>query len=217
MPGIYPKPDLDNASVGNHVKINALDIAGAGLALTSTYYFTKAARFAWCLGIIAVVINIALYWQKGIFGHFILECIYFVSFIVGLWHWRPNSHTKQIKKLTFKQILLLSSVSLVFIILIALLLNYFTKSSVANLDAITTVLSLVAQTLLIYKYIQCWVVWLVVDVIVAYIQFDQGMPFHGVSTTLYCGMALLGYYRWSKLLSPSDESVIGDTLVKSGS
>tara|TARA_R110002110_G_scaffold271566_3_gene487051 strand:+ start:75240 stop:75842 length:603 start_codon:yes stop_codon:yes gene_type:complete len=184
------------------MKISVLDLLGASLSLSSTYYFTKAARLAWLIGITAIILNSILYWQKCIFGHLILEGIYLISMLVGLWRWRlTNTKNNQIKQLSYSQCLWGGSLSICFIYIVAQCLVKFTASPVPVLDAITTVLSLVAQLLLVYKFLQCWILWFVVDAIMAVMQFSQGMPFHAVATTFYLVLAILGYKRWQKLFA----------------
>jgi len=184
------------------VKINALDLIGASLSLSSTYYFTKAARFAWIIGITAVILNTILYWQKNIYGHLILEGIYFISMLIGLWRWRTsNIKNNRIKQLSFKHYFLGGSISVCLIYIVAQSLAIFTPSPMPILDATTTVLSLAAQLLLIYKFLQCWILWFLVDAMMTIIQFSQGMPFHALATLFYLGLAIVGYQRWKKILS----------------
>ncbi len=184
------------------MKVNALDLIGASLSLSSTYYFTKAARLAWVIGIAAVILNSILYWQKNIYGHLILEGIYLISMLVGLWRWRTsNIQNHKIKQLFLKHYLWGGSISIGLIYIVAQCLAIFTPSPIPTLDAITTILSLVAQLLLIYKFLQCWILWFLVDAMMAAIQFSQGMPFHGLATLFYLGLAILGFCRWKKTLS----------------
>lgn len=182
--------------------MNWLDFVGASLSLISTYYFTKAQRLAWLISLFAITLNTILYWQKGVYGHLLLEGIYFVSMIYGWYQWSSNITTpdyRPIRYLSFNEIIYYVAGAIVGILLMAKGLSTFTDSTIPFWDASTTILCLIAQWLLCRKVIHCWILWFVVDAMVASLQFYKGMPFHSAVHWLYLIMAVLGYYRWRKL------------------
>jgi len=71
---------------------------------------------------------------------------------------------------------------------LALLLQHFTDSDVAWWDALPTALSLVGQALLGRKYIENWLVWLVVNVISVALY------------ALFTAMSVWGWRAWQRKL-----------------
>jgi len=184
--------------------MNWLDFAGASLSLTSTYYFTQARRMAWLVGVFAIILNSILYWQKGIYGHLILEGIYFISMIYGWYQWSAGVSGKSshlIRYLSIEQLGYYALLALVGILLTAQALSTLTDSTIPYWDATTTVLSLIAQWLLCKKVIHCWILWFVVDALVAILQLYKGLPFHSAVYWLYLFMAVVGYCRWRQLFT----------------
>ncbi|MCS5710018.1 nicotinamide riboside transporter PnuC [Candidatus Berkiella aquae] len=182
--------------------MNWLDFTGASLSLLSTYYFTQARRLAWLVGIFAITLNVTLYWQKGIYGHLILEGIYFISMLYGWFQWSAKATSKPsraIRYLSWKEISYYALLAASGIILMAQTLSAHTDSTIPYWDASTTILSLIAQWLLCIKIIHCWILWFIVDVLVALLQLYKGLPFHSAVHWLYLIMAVVGYYRWRKL------------------
>jgi nicotinamide mononucleotide transporter len=181
--------------------MNWLDPIGAGLSLICTYYFTQAKRTAWLIGIAAIILNSILYWQKGIYGYLLLEGIYFFSMIYGWYHWSIAGPklARPIRYLTLSQGLLFALLGMSGILIMAFLLQQFTDSNIPYWDATTTVLSLIAQWLLCLKIIHCWLLWFVVDAMVAIVQLYKGIPFHSAIHWLYLIMAVMGYWRWRQL------------------
>lgn len=171
-----------------------LDLTGASLSLLSTYFFTQNKHCAWQIGIAAICLNIILYTQKGIYGHIFLEFIYFLVMIWGLLHWKKNPPT--IYRMACNTWLWVGGTTLIIFILYAGFLVHYTKSTIPYWDAITTILSLLAQTLMIYRVLMCWVIWFVVDALIAILQWQQQMPFHSLVTFLYLGLAVRGYVYW---------------------
>lgn len=184
--------------------MNWLDFVGASLSLISTYYFTQACRKAWLISLLAITLNTILYWQKGVYGHLLLEGIYFISMIYGWYQWSEN-HTKEdrtlIRYLSLNEMLCYVAMAITGIVLMAQGLIAYTDSTIPYWDASTTILCLIAQWLLCRKVIHCWILWFVVDAMVALLQFYKGMPFHSAVHWLYLIMAVVGYYRWRQLFA----------------
>ncbi len=182
--------------------MNWLDPVGAGLSLICTYYFTQAKRSAWIIGMLAISINSILYWQKGIYGSLVLEAIYFLSMMYGLYQWsslKPALIYSDIRFLTLKQTFALCFVALLGIFSVSFLLHK-TGSDIPYWDATTTVLSLIAQALLCLKVIHCWILWFIVDALLALMQLYKGIPFHSAMHWTYLVLAVMGYWRWRSIL-----------------
>lgn len=179
-----------------------LDFIGASLSLICTYYFTKAQRLAWLLGMIAIAVNSVLYFQKGIYGALLLEGVYFISMIYGWYQWATANNrptTLAIRHLQFFEGCLLTVAAVAGIFLLHLALITWTDSDIPLWDATTTILALTAQWLLCRKVLHCWILWFIVDAMIAALQFYKGIPFHSAVHWLYLIMAIMGYYRWQKL------------------
>ncbi len=184
--------------------MNWLDFTGASLSLISTYYFTQARRLAWLVGLFAITLNFILYWQKGIYGHLVLESMYFISMIYGWYQWSAGTTAKQsrlIRYLSWRHMGYYALLAICSILLMAKVLTVYTDSTIPYWDATTTILSLIAQWLLCIKIIHCWILWFVVDALVALLQLYKGLPFHSAVHWLYLIMAVVGYYRWRKLFT----------------
>ena len=60
----------------------------------------------------------------------------------------------------------------------------------------TTALSIVATWMLARKYVEQWLVWLVVDMITVGLYIYKGIPITASLYLLYCTLAVVGYRRW---------------------
>ncbi|KTC95774.1 nicotinamide riboside transporter PnuC [Legionella erythra] len=175
-----------------------LDLSGTLASLLCTFYLIRLSRSAWILGLIANLINGWLYWHKGIYADTLLEGFYLLSTGYGWLKWQktPEKNSREIRSLSFHQWLLvgLAFVSLYFLIVSGLM--HFTSTTVAQLDALTTALSLIAQVLMCHKILQSWLLWLVTDAVYAYLYWLKELPFHTLLMVVYTGMALTGYWIW---------------------
>jgi nicotinamide mononucleotide transporter len=182
--------------------MNWLDPIGASLSLLCTYYFTSARRSAWVLELLAITINAFLYWQTALYGAVIKDGIYFVSILYGWYQWSMvgvEGSLRPIRYLTLKELLNLSAMAAIGIFILFQCLSRFTQSDVPLWDAANTVLSLLAQYLLCIKAIECWILWFIVDISIALLQFYKEIPFHSAVHWLYLGLAVVGFIRWRRI------------------
>ena len=155
------------------------------------------------MGIVAITINAVLYWQKGIYGRVGLELLYFATMLYGLHHWgnaKTSSNTPLIRYLHYREIVLYALLAITSIWGLSEILQRFTDSTIPYWDASATILSLLAQWLLCRKIIHCWILWFVVDAMVALMQCYKGIPFHSAVHWMYLGMAVIGYCRGSRCI-----------------
>lgn len=186
----------------HHMFINIFDYLGAILSFTNTLLYAKTNILAWPICIIATLINLFLYSKTGIFAYAFLEIIYLSLAIYGLWHWRYGGQNKQ--ELPISHIPINEAV-LCFILLIICyncvlyILTNHTDSTIAKLDAFAMALSLIGQWLMCRKYIETWLIWLVVDTMMVAIFYLKELPGHLILNLIYLPIALYGYYTWSKI------------------
>ncbi len=75
-----------------------------------------------------------------------------------------------------------------------------TDSRVPVADSFTTALSFVGIWALARKYLEQWLIWIVVDVVTSVLYFYKDIPFKASLYALYVVIAILGYRRWRSLM-----------------
>lgn len=179
--------------------MNILDITGTFFAFIATICFIRINVWAWPISLIAIAIDMVLYYQKGIYGDMFLQLLYLAMTIFGWYRWwrKSNDQAKVIiSSLAVKSATILGMITFVGIILVVFYLKSYTDSQVPFWDAASTVLSLVAQGLTSFKIIQCWWLWFVVDAIYVGMYFYKDIPAHAVLNIFYLILAVMGYLAW---------------------
>ena len=74
----------------------------------------------------------------------------------------------------------------------------FTDSTVPFWDSFTTALSIVAMWLLSRKYMEQWLVWLVVDITTVALYIYKGIPLTAGLYVVYSALAVVGYLKWRR-------------------
>jgi nicotinamide mononucleotide transporter len=75
------------------------------------------------------------------------------------------------------------------------------------LDALTTVLSLIAQYLLNFKRLENWFVWITADVIYVYLYIYKELYLTAVLYAIFIGMCIAGYNAWKKSLTVNEPMI----------
>ena len=79
---------------------------------------------------------------------------------------------------------------------IYLLLQRFTDSTVPFADGLTTALSIVAMWMLARKWAEQWLAWFLVDIVSSVLYFIKDLPFTSGLYHLYSAIAVAGYRKW---------------------
>ncbi len=169
----------------------------AGKGRVSCYYFglTGTCCYSW------------LSFENALWGNLILYlCYYFPMQIAGIFSWKRHlkQHKKEIikEKMTNMQRLKLTAFAFVMCVFAILLIKYFNGSSPV-FDGITTVLSVFGMYLTVKRFIEQWIIWMIVNGLSALMWINIVM--HGTKAYATCIMwcvyfilAIYFYREWSK-------------------
>lgn len=182
-----------------------LEVIGFVTGLCYLWYEYHASARLWIFSIIMPLIGMVLYFNKGIYADFAINIYYFLIAIYGYVAWTFNFSKKQKEELPISRIKLRAAVvcAVVAAVLwlgISYVLRTYTDSTVPYIDAFTTSLSIVAMWMLARKYVEQWLVWIVVDAVSAGLYLYKGIPFYCVLYAIYTVVAYFGYRRWLRLM-----------------
>ena len=183
-----------------------LDIITTLLGLAYILLEYKASIWLWAVGFVMQVLDIVLYYQKGLYADCGMEFYYIAMTIYGYANWKFLKRTKEKKELPithFKKSLILPWTVATLAIWAALwwFLSTKTDSRVPITDSFTTALSFVGIWALARKYLEQWLIWIVVDVVTCALYIYKDIPFKASLYGLYVIIAIFGYIRWKKVVS----------------
>jgi len=78
------------------------------------------------------------------------------------------------------------------------LMGSYTDADLYYFDAFTTSGSLVAQFLLAKKYLQNWLIWIVVDLVAIPVYMYKGLYFFSFLFLVYLLICVSGYIQWKQ-------------------
>ena len=189
-----------------------LQCVGVALGLLYLWLEYRADAWLWVVGMVMPVVHGTLYFRSGLYADCSMQVYYVLASLYGLTVWlrRPAAHKDSqkgsggnyagIRHTPVKAIAPLVAVYALLHAGIYLLLARFTDSTVPFWDAMTTALCIVAMWMLSRKYLEQWLVWLVIDLITTALYIYKGIPITGCLYALYSALAVVGYARWRKAM-----------------
>lgn len=190
-----------------------LDMLTTVLGLAYILLEYKASIWLWAVGFAMQSLGIVLYYQKGLYADCGMEFYYLAMTVYGFFNWirkpqTPSSYDNQENRQAgtpithFPRRLALgwTVATLVIWAAIYLFLTTCTDSRVPLADSFTTALSVVGIWALARKYVEQWLIWIVVDIVTCALYFYKDIPFKASLYALYVVIAVMGYYKWKRMM-----------------
>lgn len=192
--------------------MNYLEIAGTAMGVLYLYWEYKASPWLWLASIAMPAIYLGVYYNAGLYADFAISIYYIIASVYGLMVWLRHCYHKLpdgeadgssplfISHVPTKEIFPLSVISLALVVILGLLLQNFTDSTVPWADAFTTALSIVALWMLARKYLEQWLVWIVVDAAYFFLYMYKDLWFTAALYLAYTVVAVFGYMKWKRMM-----------------
>ncbi len=189
--------------------MDIIEIIGALIGLAYLVLEYKANVWLWPVGIVMSLFYVVIYINGKFYADAGLQIYYICANIYGLALWTYKKHHKTeeieskkenfaISKTPKKRIFPIAAVALALWAGFYFILKSFTDSPVPVGDAFTTSLSIVATWMLAQKYVEQWILWIVVDVISVTLYFWKGLYPTAILYVVYVVVATMGYFNWRK-------------------
>jgi nicotinamide mononucleotide transporter len=191
-----------------------LEFFGTVAGGVAVWLASKANVWSWPLGLINVTLFFFLFFQVQLYPDMFLQVFFFITNLIGWWRWKNPNITEKDKKHELKisftpknQLVVFTLAGLIGTIVFgsfaSRLHDFFPSlfslpSAFPYADSFVTVMSIVATYLMIQKKIECWIVWIVVDVVATYMYFMKEIKFVGIEYLAFCFIAAYGLWNWIK-------------------
>jgi nicotinamide mononucleotide transporter len=182
-----------------------LELLAVLLALAMVGFNIRERHWGWPLAIVSSLLYFGLFSRSKLYGDAALQ-IFFAS--VALWGWfnwlrghRPDGSALRVARLSARGCWAVVAACAVLWPLVALFLRRFTDTDVPWWDAFPTAVSLVGQYLLGRKFIENWLVWLVVNTVSVGLFAYKGLWLTTLLYTAFIGLSWLGWQAWKRRLA----------------
>lgn len=180
-----------------------LSLISGLLGITSVILCSQGNIWTFAFGFGQILTYSGLCYMERFYAGLAMNAFYFLSQIYGIYAWRrrqiSDSAVISPRSLAPKPLALLCIVIAVVAVAVGWLLRNYTDDSQPYLDALTTVVSIAAQIMLVMAIRQQWWLWLLVDVIYVVMWFIAGNWSMVAQYGFWCINCVYGLLRWREL------------------
>lgn len=188
-----------------------VEALGFCVGLLYLWWEYHADRRLWYASVVMPMISMWIYFSKGLYADFAINIYYLVIAVYGFRAWSRKNVGKEksrkneneslpITHISIKQLAGCTGIFLLIGSLLYLILRYLTDSTVPIADAFTTAMSIVGMWMLARKFIEQWIVWIVVDVVCVGLYIYKGIFLYATLYSIYTAIAFFGYRKWLRLM-----------------
>ena len=161
----------------------------------------KKSQYIW--GLLNVIGYVIIAWINKYYGEVMLNALYYLpSQFIGyyLWNKHINEETNDVEgnKLNLTKSILLVVICTIGIIIYKLVLDALGGQGTL-LDSASTTISIFANLLMMLRYREQWLLWIIIDAITVAMWFIAKDFIMVTMWSVYLVNAFYGYYNWSKI------------------
>lgn len=191
-----------------------VELLSTVLGLISVWLLAKGDGRGWPLGVMMVLLSGVLFWYRNIQGQALLNLYFLFAQLIGWRRWSIGQ--KQDMRETARRLQTRGRIALlVFWLssswLVARLLA-FNNSEHVELDALATVGSLLAQALIVARFVETWPLYLVVDIVLVGLSVRSELWFYAFMYAVYCVLAWYGWCEWTRDRDGKGEATLSKLL-----
>lgn len=199
------------------LSLNWLELTAALLALAYVLLAAKQNIWCWLCAFASSGIYVAIFWQAALPYQAALNFFYVAMALYGWAIWRRVNHNGETPKVRqlgmLKNGVAIFGLTLVCAILLSLQNNAGQGGALSvthYLDAGIAVFSVFTTWLVVQKYLDNWVYWIVLNTAAAWLYASQSLYFTAALFSIYVLMSLYGLMSWRGAFHKSEfgEAVI---------
>lgn len=190
--------------------LSYIELFGTIFNLLSVILVARSNILTWPVGLVGVALFLALFYQINLYADTFEQIYYLFASIYGWWIWarderidpslaQPLSWSRRRELGPWIAVTILFSLGLGYAtsnLHIWLPALFPEPASFAYLDALTTIMSFVATILMARKRIECWVYWIIVDVIGIGLYYAKDVKFIALLYVIFLALAVAGLIAW---------------------
>jgi nicotinamide mononucleotide transporter len=201
-------------------QMSYIEFFGTLLSLGSVILAARNKIWTWPIGNLGAILFGILFYQIQLYSDFFEQIYFIITGFIGWYIWsQPDFKNEEINDVTTNT----KATNYIYIgsiLVLSVILGVF-MSNIHNIfptqfpipaaypfpDAITTIMSFAATILMMKKKIECWYLWIIVDVIGIGLYYKQGVVFISLLYVLFLIIAIQGYLHWRKVLMNKPKTI----------
>jgi len=190
-------------NTSNSVLYLVIDGIAAISGILCVVLCAKGEKSQYIWGLLNVIGYVIIAFINRYYGEVMLNAIYYLpSQFVGYYLWNKH-HNEKTNKVQGKKLNLINSLILLVLCSIGIfgykLILDLLKGNSTLLDSASTVISVFANTLMLLRFREQWLLWIIIDFITVVMWALVGDFIMVTMWLVYLINAFYGYYNWTKM------------------
>lgn len=183
-----------------------LEFTGLASGLLCVWLLIRQNVLTFPIGLVYAAVSVAVFMEQRLYADVLLSGYYVAMNGYGWWYWLYGGSRAESEDLlpSYTPHLTAAWLAGSVAVGIAAMGWFFDSQTNADLpywDSATTVMSFAAMWMTARKYVESWIVWVVVDVIATAMYFYKGIELYGFLYAIYLGMAVMGWRAWRRTMT----------------
>ena len=180
---------------------NWLEATGLVSGLLCVWLLIRQNIWNWPIGLLYSLVSIVVFYRSRLYADLVLHVFYVTMNAYGWYYWvfakrPPETPDVPVTRTPLPMAVALASVVVAATAALGWSLATHTDAAVPYWDSATTTMSFAAMWMTARKYLENWVVWLIVDVVATGIYLYKGLEMYALLYCVYIAMAFAGWWAW---------------------
>jgi len=180
---------------------NWLEATGLVSGLLCVLLLIRQNIWNWPIGLLYSLVSIVVFYRSRLYADLALHVFYVTMNAYGWYYWafakRPAEAPEVPVTQTPRRIATALAIAVIgSTVALGWSLANHTDAAVPYWDSATTTMSFAAMWMTARKYIENWIVWLIVDIVATGIYLFKGLEMYALLYCVYIGMAFAGWWAW---------------------
>lgn len=180
-----------------------LEIIGVLTALIYVVLAAKGNKWCFLFGLISAIIYVYLSVVLKFYFDTAINIYYIIMSFYGWFSWgRKKSSTNfiplQLKKKHFLAYLISG---FIITLVLAFIVDQLSDAALPYFDAFTTIFAIIATYMVVKKWIENWLIWVVVDAVAAGMYWHKELYLTSLLFIVYTIISVVGYQKWKNQLA----------------
>lgn len=185
------------------IQLDLIEAIAAIASAWSVWLLAKNNPLGWWIGLIGVIAYGAVFSQVKLYGEVALQSFYLITSLQAIYIWLrggENSTEKPVCRISQRWLIL--TAVLVAVGVFGLRTVLISLGGAAPFwDALTTILSAIAQLYLMERYLESWYLWIVADTIYVPLYASRGLYLTSILYAIFWLMAIYGLQNFQRIYS----------------
>ena len=185
--------------------MSGLETFAAVITIVSIVLTAYENIWCWPTGVVSVVLYAWIFWEARFYANAVLQIAVFLPLIIYGWyewlHGGKNRTELKVSRTPWWGWAITLLIGVAATAVASIWMKAHTDAAMPLADAGTTAFSIVAEAMTARKWIENWLIWIVVDSVSTWMFVVQKLYPSAVLYGLFVPLAAYGWYQWKRSLA----------------